>query len=69
MQCPSPVIFEFLSARAPEGGATQTDESGRQGEIPPNPAQSPSRKADNALLSLTCKDIEEIIYAKFNWPR
>ena len=69
MKCSSPVIFDYLAASAPEARGNQTAESVRQTEIPPEPAQAPRRKPDEALLDLTCKDIEELIYAKLNRPR
>jgi hypothetical protein len=68
MECPSPVIFDYLAASAPEGGGKQTVECVRQTKIAPERAQRPSRKPDESLLRLTCKNIEDIIDAKLNWP-
>jgi hypothetical protein len=41
---------------------------GQPGTAPGAP-QPHLQKPEAELLNLTCKDIEEIVYAKLNWPR
>jgi hypothetical protein len=41
----------------------------RQSEVAPAVPQPQHREPDEALLNLTCRDMEKIIYAKLGWDR
>jgi hypothetical protein len=69
MEYVSDIISSLYAAPAAEAVAPPAVVTGLPAEGPPSGQEPQARPANQALLNLTCSDMEKVIYAKLGWDR